>query len=261
MGDYALSTSSIETKKAIWRPLLSTIRCIQVPLIEVPSVLDLYMFDTVSLGGGSLCNGYKILDHDCIHKKRVREGDVKAITLVNEDANKNSNSKLAYVEYLGCSNRRLPLILVINVTGISTINEKTSLQNKDLPEEINFPKGNQITKQRYRLMGVSFCNDIHHIADVRFENVKNSGWYQYDGLQKTYKVRAMAIGSSRPPPKSGYTMDFYFQLGLLSKGAVLTCLSNKSITRLNFPFKVVPLSLVDFTVPSIGSALKRGRCS
>ncbi|KAG9302426.1 hypothetical protein G9A89_011476 [Geosiphon pyriformis] len=104
--------------------------------------------------------------------------------------------------------QRLPLILVINVTGISTINEKTSLQNKDLPEEINFPKGNQITKQRYRLMGVSFCNDIHHIADVRFENVKNSGWYQYDGLQKTYKARAMAIGSSRPPPKSGYTMAF-----------------------------------------------------
>ncbi|KAG9305163.1 hypothetical protein G9A89_010671 [Geosiphon pyriformis] len=26
-----------------------------------PSVLDLYMFDTVSLGGGSLSNGYKIL--------------------------------------------------------------------------------------------------------------------------------------------------------------------------------------------------------
>ncbi|KAG9285737.1 hypothetical protein G9A89_003416 [Geosiphon pyriformis] len=200
-GDYALSTSSFETKKAIWRPLLPTIRCIQVPLIQVPSVLDLYMFDTVSLGGGSLSNGYKILDHDCMHKKWVREGDVKAITLVNEDANKNSNSKLAYVEYLGCSNRRLPLILVINVTGISTINEKTSLQNKDLPEEINFPKGNQITKQRYRLMGVSFCNDIHHIADVRFENFKNSGWYQYDGLQKTYKARAMAIGSRVLLPK------------------------------------------------------------
>ncbi|KAG9304584.1 hypothetical protein G9A89_020148 [Geosiphon pyriformis] len=94
MGDYALSTSSIETKKAIWRPLLPTIRCIQVPLIQVPSVLDLYMSDTVSLGGGSL-----------MHKKWVREGDVKAITLVNEDANKNSNSNLAYVEYLGCSNR------------------------------------------------------------------------------------------------------------------------------------------------------------
>ncbi|KAG9300086.1 hypothetical protein G9A89_018363 [Geosiphon pyriformis] len=69
MGDYALSTSSIETKKAIWRPLLPTIRCIQVPLIQVPSVLDLYMSDTVSLGGGSLSNGYKILDHDCMHKK------------------------------------------------------------------------------------------------------------------------------------------------------------------------------------------------
>ncbi|KAG9304585.1 hypothetical protein G9A89_020149 [Geosiphon pyriformis] len=126
--------------------------------------------------------------------------------------------------------QRLPLILVINVTGISTINEKRSLQNKDLPEEINFPKGNQITKQRYRLMGVSFCNDIHHIADVRFENFKNSGWYQYDGLQKTYKARAMAIGSRVLLPK-------------------LTCLSNNSITRLNFPFKVVPLSLVDFTGP------------
>ncbi|KAG9293334.1 hypothetical protein G9A89_007580 [Geosiphon pyriformis] len=73
---------------------------------------------------------------------------------------------------------------------------------------------------------VSFCNGIHHIADVRFENVKNSGWYQYDELQKTYKARAIAIGSSRPPPKS-----------------------------------VMPLSLVDFTVPSIGSALKRCRCS
>ncbi|KAG9286282.1 hypothetical protein G9A89_014268 [Geosiphon pyriformis] len=104
--------------------------------------------------------------------------------------------------------QRLPLIFVINGTEISTINEKTSLQNKDLLEEINFPKGNQITKQRYRLMGVSFCNGIHHIADVCFENIKNSGWYQYDGLQKTYKARAMTIGSSRPPPKSVYTIDF-----------------------------------------------------
>ncbi|KAG9302424.1 hypothetical protein G9A89_011474 [Geosiphon pyriformis] len=82
MGDYALSTSFIETKKAIWRPLLSTIRCIQVPLIEVPSVLDLYMFDTVSLGGGSLSNGYKILDHDCMHKKRVCEGDYNCKTKI-----------------------------------------------------------------------------------------------------------------------------------------------------------------------------------
>ncbi|KAG9286271.1 hypothetical protein G9A89_014257 [Geosiphon pyriformis] len=62
-----------------------------------------------------------------------------------------------------------------------------SLQNKDLPEEINFPKGNQITKQRFRLMEVSFCNGIHHIADVRFENINDSGWYQYDGLQKPTK--------------------------------------------------------------------------
>ncbi|CAG8610438.1 17288_t:CDS:2, partial [Dentiscutata heterogama] len=35
--------------------------------------------------------------------------------------------------------QRLPLILVINVTGISFINEGTYLENKDLLEEINFP--------------------------------------------------------------------------------------------------------------------------
>ena len=61
---------------------------------------------------------------------------------------------------------------------------------------------------RYCLTGVSFCNNIHHIADVYFENVKNVGWYQYDGLGKTYRARAMYIGSSRPPLKNGYTMNF-----------------------------------------------------
>ncbi|KAG9293335.1 hypothetical protein G9A89_007581 [Geosiphon pyriformis] len=49
---------------------------------------------------------------------------------------------------------------------------------------------------------------IHHIDDVCFENIKNSGWYQYDELQKIYKARAIAIGSSCSPPKSGYTMNF-----------------------------------------------------
>ncbi|KAG9300344.1 hypothetical protein G9A89_000618 [Geosiphon pyriformis] len=83
--------------------------------------------------------------------------------------------------------QRLPLILVINVTGISTINEKTSLQNKDLPEEINFPKGNQITKQRYRLMGVSFCSGIDHIADVRSKMLKILAGISTMGCKKPTK--------------------------------------------------------------------------
>jgi hypothetical protein len=57
-------------------------------------------------------------------------------------------------------------------------------------------------------MGVSFCNNSHHIADIRFDNVENAGWYQYNGLGKSYRERAMFIGSSRPPLKDGYMMDF-----------------------------------------------------
>ncbi|RIB20034.1 hypothetical protein C2G38_2180343 [Gigaspora rosea] len=80
----------------------------------------------------------------------------------------------------------LPLILVINITGINITNEGRYLENKDLPEEIEFPSDVDV-KQRYRLTGVSFCDGNHHIADVRFENVKNKGWYQYDGMGKSYR--------------------------------------------------------------------------
>ncbi|CAG8761229.1 836_t:CDS:2, partial [Gigaspora rosea] len=75
--------------------------------------------------------------------------------------------------------QRLPLILVVNVTGINITNEGFYLESKDLLEEISFPEDVHI-KQRYYLMGASFCNSNYHIADVRFENVKNAGWYQYD---------------------------------------------------------------------------------
>ncbi|CAG8645349.1 788_t:CDS:2, partial [Gigaspora rosea] len=101
----------------------------------------------------------------------------------------------------------LPLILVINITGINITNEGRYLENKDLPEEIEFPSDVDV-KQRYRLTGVSFCDGNHHIADVRFENVKNKGWYQYDGMGKSYRVRAMYIGSSRPPHIDNYNMDY-----------------------------------------------------
>ncbi|RIB17963.1 hypothetical protein C2G38_2037295 [Gigaspora rosea] len=71
---------------------------------------------------------------------------------------------------------------------ISIIDEETYLENKDIPEEISFPSEDVNIKQRYRLTGVSFCDDKHYIANIRFENVKNTGWYQYDGLKSLREI-------------------------------------------------------------------------
>ncbi|CAG8746541.1 22575_t:CDS:2, partial [Gigaspora rosea] len=46
----------------------------------------------------------------------------------------------------------LPLILVINVTGINIIDKEKYLENKDLPEEISFPPDDVHIKQRYILV-------------------------------------------------------------------------------------------------------------
>ncbi|CAG8828707.1 35436_t:CDS:2, partial [Gigaspora margarita] len=83
----------------------------------------------------------------------------------------------------------LPLILVINVIGISINDDRTYLENKDLPEEINFLSEDLNIRQKYHLMGVFFCDSNHYITDVHLENVKNIGWYQYNGLGKTYRSR------------------------------------------------------------------------
>ncbi|RIB00060.1 hypothetical protein C2G38_2235799, partial [Gigaspora rosea] len=104
--------------------------------------------------------------------------------------------------------QQLPLILAINVTGISINEEGICFENKDLLEEISFPPDDEQKKQRYHLTGVSFCNSNHHVADIHFENIKNSGWYQYDGIGKTYRARAMHIGNARPPHRDGYVMNF-----------------------------------------------------
>ncbi|CAG8672888.1 1920_t:CDS:2, partial [Ambispora gerdemannii] len=53
--------------------------------------------------GRKLGDGYKILPEDYTYKGRIREGDVKAITLVNESAKQCSRSKNAYIEYIGYS--------------------------------------------------------------------------------------------------------------------------------------------------------------
>ncbi|CAG8713220.1 18185_t:CDS:2 [Gigaspora rosea] len=104
--------------------------------------------------------------------------------------------------------QQLPLILVINVIGININDDRAYLENKDLPEEINFLSEDVNIRQRYRLMGVSFCDGNYYIADVRLKNVKNIGWYQYDGLEKTYHSRAMYIESSRPTHKNNYAMNY-----------------------------------------------------
>ncbi|RIB19798.1 hypothetical protein C2G38_2035773 [Gigaspora rosea] len=55
----------------VWRPLLPNLQCIQVPLTKVPSVLDLYTFDTISSGGSRLGEGYKILPENCTNRCRT----------------------------------------------------------------------------------------------------------------------------------------------------------------------------------------------
>ncbi|RIB13419.1 hypothetical protein C2G38_2197914 [Gigaspora rosea] len=64
----------------------------QVPLTNVPSVLDLYAFNIVSSGGSTLSEGYEILSQDRTNKGRLYEGDVKTITLIDEYAKQLSNS-------------------------------------------------------------------------------------------------------------------------------------------------------------------------
>ncbi|CAG8747642.1 13817_t:CDS:2 [Gigaspora rosea] len=65
MDELSLSTNSTVKSKIVWRPLLPNLQCIQVSLTEVPFVLDLYSFDTISSGGGNLSKGYTILFQDC----------------------------------------------------------------------------------------------------------------------------------------------------------------------------------------------------
>ncbi|KAF0399869.1 hypothetical protein F8M41_009650 [Gigaspora margarita] len=102
MNELSLPTNSAVKSKIVWRPLFSNFRCIQVPLTKVPSVIDLYTFDIVLSRGGSLSEGYTILSQDCTNNGRLREEDIKSITLIDTDAKYLSNSTLAYIEYLKC---------------------------------------------------------------------------------------------------------------------------------------------------------------
>ncbi|KAF0459945.1 hypothetical protein F8M41_000641 [Gigaspora margarita] len=96
----------------------------------------------------------------------------------------------------------------LKVARINITDERFYLECKDLPEEISFPSEDAYIKQRYRLMGASFCDGNHHVADVCFENIKNAGWYQYDSLEKTYHAQAIYIGSLCSLYKNGYAMVF-----------------------------------------------------
>ncbi|CAG8631869.1 958_t:CDS:2, partial [Dentiscutata heterogama] len=64
--------------------------------MEIPSVLNLYIFDTTSPRGSRLSEGYKILPENCTNK-----WDLKTITLVDEHAKQLYESIFAYVKYLG----------------------------------------------------------------------------------------------------------------------------------------------------------------
>ncbi|CAG8447588.1 19596_t:CDS:2, partial [Gigaspora rosea] len=68
--------------------------------------------------------------------------------------------------------QRLPLIQAINVTKSILLMKKNILEIKTFQRRSVFPPDDVHIKQRYRLMGVSFCNGNHHIADVRFKNIK-----------------------------------------------------------------------------------------
>ncbi|CAG8626133.1 7646_t:CDS:2, partial [Ambispora gerdemannii] len=133
---------------------------------------------------------------------------IEKVTLVETGETKNVYRCVNNVTSTRQIDQRLPLILVINVTEISIDDEGVYLQNKNLSEEISFPYEDHVMAKRYRLAEVSYCNGSHHVADIYFEKTKNVGWYQYDGLEKTYHARAMYIGHSRSPLKNGYTMDF-----------------------------------------------------
>ncbi|CAG8544536.1 10728_t:CDS:2 [Dentiscutata heterogama] len=58
------------------------------------------------------------------------------------------NVKLSKVKLTRQIDRRLPLIFVINIAEISIIDKEIYLENKDIPEEINFSLENANIKQR-----------------------------------------------------------------------------------------------------------------
>ncbi|CAG8673951.1 9386_t:CDS:2, partial [Dentiscutata erythropus] len=67
LGNFLLPSTMrncVIKSKMTWHPLLPNIQCMQVPLTNVPSVLDLYAFDVVSSGGSTLGEGYEILPQD-----------------------------------------------------------------------------------------------------------------------------------------------------------------------------------------------------
>ncbi|CAG8763644.1 12347_t:CDS:2, partial [Dentiscutata heterogama] len=102
------SSYNVQSSKSsvVWRSLLPNLQCMQVLLIEVLSVLDLYTFDMISPGGSRLSEGYTILPDDCTNRSQVHEGGVKTITLVDEYLKQLYNPTFAYIEYLGCSARK-----------------------------------------------------------------------------------------------------------------------------------------------------------
>ncbi|CAG8780121.1 23630_t:CDS:2, partial [Cetraspora pellucida] len=71
MDNASSSSTSCIKSKITWCPLLPNIQCIQVLLINVLLVLNLYTFDVTFSEDGTLSKGYDILLQDHTNKGQV----------------------------------------------------------------------------------------------------------------------------------------------------------------------------------------------
>ncbi|RIB18925.1 hypothetical protein C2G38_2036498 [Gigaspora rosea] len=164
-------------------------RCIQVPLTEVPSVIDLYTFDTVSSGGGSLSEGYTILSQDCTNNSRLRKGDIKSITLIDKDTKYLSNSTLVYVEYLKCSARNGCRKGKCNWKGCIAVFKDKPLNLCDIECRGNHDPDHD-RKKPYRMAKV-----IRKKSQVDLQTQCHQCWQQVSSLMDTYEAEGVAISN------------------------------------------------------------------
>ncbi|CAG8509005.1 15478_t:CDS:2, partial [Gigaspora rosea] len=100
---------------------------------------DLCTFDIISSGTGTLGGGYEILSQDRTNKGRLREGDIKTITLIDEHAKQLSNSIFAYTEMgaakANATGKTKPLRMASSVKKTIT-NRTTSITPSMLAAEL-----------------------------------------------------------------------------------------------------------------------------
>ncbi|RIB27570.1 hypothetical protein C2G38_2160189 [Gigaspora rosea] len=228
----------------VWRPLLPNLQCMQVPLTKVPSVLDLYTFDTISPGGSRLGDGYQILSENCTNRCRVCEGDVKTITLVDEHAKQLYESTFAYVEYLGCSARKntvrmsssIRKMITSRMTSITPSILATELMNnsKTLSKTLDTP-ANQVQPTSTRFApnlepiqnALKYDKKLHYPCISEFEKICSIiDDYEAEGtaIAKQYGVK-----DTQDPKKQAVLLAFMVRLDEPRGRVVATFVSDKEI--------------------------------